>query len=78
MLTMDTDGNLYVNSVTSDFYEQDSSIDFSVKAQDKIGSIVLKQNKITSEIDSEILKQKPYMPRPSKIERLKYFLEKIF
>lgn len=78
MLTIDTNGNLYVNSVTSDFYEQDSNVDFSVKAQDRIGSIVLKQNKITAEIDPEILKQKPYTPHPSKIERLKYFLEKIF
>ena len=78
MLTMDTDGNLYVNSVTSDFYEQDSDVDFSVTAEDRIGSIVLKHNKITAEIDPEILKQKPNMPQPSKIERLKYFLEKIF
>jgi hypothetical protein len=78
ILTTDTDGNLYVNSVTSDFYEQDSNVDFSVKAQDRIGSIVFKQNKITAEIDPEILKQKPNMPQPSKLERLKYFLEKIF
>lgn len=77
MLTMDTDGNLYVNSVTSDFYEQNFNVDFSVMAEDKIGSIVLKHNKITAEIDPEILKQKPNMT-PSKIERLKYFLEKIF
>lgn len=78
MLTMDTSGNLYVNSVTDDFYEQDSDVNFSVKAEDRIGSIVLKHNKITAEIDPEILKQKPNMPQPSKIERLKYFLEKIF
>ena len=57
ILTMDTDRNLYINSVTPDFYDHVSDVDFTIKAQEQIGAIVLEHNKIKAKLDSDILEQ---------------------
>ena len=59
MLTVNEAGDLCVNTVTPDYYDNASDVDFVIKAQDLIGTITLEKNKITAHIDQSILDQKP-------------------
>lgn len=59
MLTVNEAGELCVNTVTPDYYDNESYVDFAVKAQDPIGTIALEKNRITAHIDQTILDQKP-------------------
>ncbi len=59
MLTVNDSGTLCVNTVTSDYYDIDSSVDYVVKAQEQIGTITFERHRITAQIDQSILDQKP-------------------
>lgn len=59
MLTVNESGTLCVNTVTPDYYDIDSSVDYVVKAQEQIGTITLERHRITAQIDQSILEQKP-------------------
>ena len=89
MLTVNEAGELCVNTVTPDYYDNESDVDFVIKAQDMIGTITLEKNKITAHIDQSILDQKPDIIRSMentndnsqllyKIERLLHKLGNIF
>lgn len=43
--------------MTPDFYDHVSDVDFTIKAQEQIGAIVLERNKIKAKLDSDILEQ---------------------
>lgn len=89
MLTVNEAGELCVNTVTPDYYDNESDVDFVVKALDTIGTITLEKSRITAHIDQSILDQKPEIIRSMenmdggsrilyKIERLLYKLGIIF
>lgn len=57
MLTVNDSGTMCVNTVTSDYYDIDSSVDYVVKAQEQIGTITLERHRITAQIDQSILER---------------------
>lgn len=63
MLTMTEGGVLCVNSVTSDYYDKTSYVDYVVRAKELVGTITLEMNHITARFDQTILEQKPDLIR---------------